>query len=164
MVPIIADGGIKFSGDITKAIAVGASTVMLGNLLAGTEESPGMAIIKHGKKFKVIRGMASFGAKLGRDSNGSIGNKKENTKNSKEKNGKENIGEYTPEGVEATVPYRGSVTEVINQLMGGFRSGMSYCGAKNIEQLRADRNDKSKFVRITNAGLRESYSHDVDLI
>ena len=146
-VPVIADGGIKFSGDITKAIAAGTSCVMLGNLLAGTDESPGTAIIKNGKKFKVIRGMASFGAKLGR-------NISEN--NSK----KENIAEYTPEGVEATVPYRGNVSEVINQLLGGVKSGMSYVGANKIDEIRG----KAAFVRITNSGLKESHAHDVNLI
>lgn len=147
-IPIIADGGIKMAGDITKAIAAGASTVMLGNLLAGTDESPGMPFIKNGKKFKVIRGMASFGAKLGRDV--------------KEKNNNDfsDALDFVAEGVEAVVPYRGSVKEILSQLVGGFRSGMSYCGAKGIAELRG----KGEFVRITSAGLKESHSHDVDLM
>ena len=144
-VPVIADGGIKFSGDITKAISAGASTVMLGSLLAGTDESPGNPIIKNGKKYKVIRGMASFGAKLGRDA--------------KEKSSSE-IMEFVPEGVEATVLYKGNVAEILHQLMGGLRSGMSYCGSKSISELRG----KNNFVRITSSGLRESHSHDVDLV
>jgi IMP dehydrogenase len=147
-VPIIADGGIKIPGDITKAIAAGASTVMLGNLLAGTEESPGMAFIKNGKRFKVIRGMASFGAKLGREA------KEKSTKDSND------AFEFVAEGVEAVVPYRGSVKEVLAQLIGGFRSGMSYCGATKISELRG----KADFVKITAAGARESNSHDVSLV
>lgn len=142
-IPIIADGGIRQSGDITKAIAAGASTVMLGNLLAGTDESPGMPFIKRGKKFKVIRGMASFGAKLGRE----------------KINGKTST-DYIPEGVEAMVPYKGSVVDIINQLMGGLRSGMSYCGAHTIDALRG----KGQFVRITPAGIQESNTHDVHVI
>ncbi|MBS3104174.1 IMP dehydrogenase [Candidatus Woesearchaeota archaeon] len=144
-IPVIADGGIKFSGDITKAIAAGASTVMLGSLLAGTDESPGDPIIKNGKKFKVIRGMASFGAKFGRDA--------------KEKTSTE-IMEFVPEGVEATVPYKGNVSEIVHQLMGGLRSGMSYCGAMTIKEVQ----EKGEFVRITSAGLKESHAHDVNLV
>ena len=146
-IPIIADGGIRFPGDITKAIGAGASTVMLGSLLAGTDESPGFPLIKNGKKFKVYRGMASYGARLGRDA-------KENNDNN---NGNE-VLDYTPEGVEALVPYRGSVTEVIKPLLGGLRSGMSYCGATCIHELRG----KAEFVRITQAGVRESHPHDIN--
>src|SRR3990167_429752 len=142
-IPVIADGGIKYSGDITKAIVAGASTVMLGSLLAGTEESPGQAFIKDGKKFKVIRGMASFGAQLGRAAKGN-GNKVDN---------------FTPEGVEATVPYRGLVREVLGQLVGGLRSGLSYCGATCIEDARG----KCNFIRVTSAGMRESKAHDVQV-
>ena len=144
-VPVIADGGIKYSGDITKAIAAGASCVMLGSLLAGTEESPGATIIKNGKKYKVVRGMASFGAKLGRDA---------------KQNSKSDIEEYVPEGVEAMVPFKGDVSEIIYQLMGGFRSGMSYCGSRKLSELKG----KCNFVRITQAGIRESHAHDVSLI
>jgi IMP dehydrogenase len=147
-IPIIADGGIKNSGDITKAIAAGASTVMLGNLLAGTDESPGVPLIKNGKRFKVVRGMASYGAKFGREA-------KENNAESFER-----LVEFVPEGVEANVPYRGSVSEVLHQLIGGLRSGMSYCGARKIDDFRG----KAEFVQITSAGIRESHAHDVHLI
>lgn len=139
-VPVIADGGICYSGDITKAIAAGASTVMLGSLLAGTDESPGIPFMKNGKKFKVVRGMASFGANLGRTD-----------KDSKK------AKEYVPEGVEALTPYKGSVLEVVQQLLGGLYSGMSYCGVTVIEQLRGN----GIFVEITSAGVRESHPHDV---
>ena len=142
-IPIIADGGIRFPGDITKAIAAGASTVMLGSLLAGTDESPGFPLIKNGKKFKVYRGMASYGARLGRYA--------------KQNNNENNVLDYTPEGVEALVPYKGSVTEVIKQLLGGLRSGISYCGATSILELRG----KAQFVRITQAGVKESHPHDI---
>ncbi|MBT3463998.1 IMP dehydrogenase [archaeon] len=144
-VPIIADGGIKLSGDITKAIAAGASTVMLGSMLAGTEEAPGKTLIKNGKKIKIYRGMASFGAKLGKDSKNSV---------------EDNISEYVPEGVEATVPYKGNVEEIIHQLVGGLRSGMSYVGAKNINEIRG----KCEFVQITAGGLRESHPHDINTV
>ncbi len=147
-IPIIADGGIKQSGDITKAIAAGASTIMLGSLLAGTDESPGVPLIKNGKKFKVVRGMASYGAKFGREA-------KENGNENFE-----NLVDFVPEGVEANVPYKGSVSEVLCQLLGGLRSGMSYCGSKTIEEMRG----KAEFVRITSAGMRESQAHDVNLI
>lgn len=139
-VPVIADGGICYSGDITKAVAAGASTVMLGSLLAGTDESPGIPFMKNGKKFKVVRGMASFGANLGRS----------------EKNSKK-AKEYVPEGVEALTPYKGGVLEVVQQLLGGLYSGMSYCGMTSIEQLRGN----GIFVEITSAGIRESHPHDV---
>lgn len=139
-VPIIADGGICYSGDITKAIAAGASTVMLGSLLAGTDESPGIPFMKNGKKFKVVRGMASFGANLGRSD-----------KDSKK------AKDYVPEGVEALTPYKGSVLEVVQQLLGGLYSGMSYCGVTTVEQLRGN----GVFVEITSAGIRESHPHDV---
>lgn len=140
-VPVIADGGIKQSGDITKAIAAGASTVMLGSLLAGTDESPGVPFVKDGKKYKVVRGMASFGANLGRAT----------VTNSR------NVLDYVPEGVEALTPYKGKVSECIQQMLGGFYSGMSYCGATSIEQLRGH----GLFVPITASGIRESNAHDV---
>lgn len=139
-VPVIADGGICYSGDITKAIAAGAATVMLGSLLAGTDESPGIPFMKNGKKFKVVRGMASFGANLGRSD--------KDAKKAKE---------YVAEGVEALTPYKGSVLEVVQQLLGGLYSGMSYCGVTAIEQLRGN----GVFVEITSAGIRESHPHDV---
>ncbi len=141
-IPVIADGGIKYSGDITKAIGAGASSIMAGRILSGTDESPGQAFVKNGKKFKVIRGMASLGAHLGRDAKHNV---------------KKDAVDIVPEGVEGIVPYQGSVTEVLNQLIGGLRSGMSYCGATTIEQFRG----KAKFVYMTSSGLRESHSHDV---
>lgn len=137
-IPVIADGGIRVSGDITKAIAGGASTVMLGNLLAGTDESPGMPFIKGGKKYKVVRGMASFGANLSR----------------KDTQNKES---YVPEGVEALKPYKGAVSETLNQLLGGLYSGMSYCGVNSLDRLRGN----GIFVQITHAGIQESHAHDV---
>ena len=140
-VPVVADGGIRYSGDITKAIAGGAGTVMLGSLLAGTDESPGMPFIKGGKKYKVVRGMASFGAHLGRQS-------KVNGKQAKN---------FIPEGVEAVIPYKGSVVECVTQLLGGLYSGMSYCGVTTLEELQ----DNGIFVEITAAGVRESHPHDV---
>lgn len=142
-VPIIADGGVKYSGDITKAIAAGASTVMLGSLLAGTDESPGIPFMKNGKKYKVVRGMASFGANLGRNS---------------KLNEKRNVNDFVPEGVEALTPYKGSVVECIQQLLGGLFSGMSYCGTHTIEDLRGN----GIFVEITSSGIRESHPHDVE--
>jgi IMP dehydrogenase len=150
-VPIIADGGIRNSGDITKAIAAGASTVMIGSLLAGTEESPGTTVMREGRKYKLVRGMASVAAsydRLSRESNQSE---------------IESVGgllDYVPEGVEAFVPFKGSASELINQLLGGLRSGLSYCGATEISQLRG----KGEFVRMSPAGLKESYPHDVEVM
>jgi IMP dehydrogenase len=143
--PIIADGGIKYSGDITKALAAGASTVMLGNLLAGTEESPGDVEIYQGRKYKVYRGMGSLGAMRS---------------GSADRYFQENVPEkLVPEGVEGRVPYRGPVSEIIYQLIGGLRAGMGYCGVKDIEELQT----KTKFIRITNASLRENHPHSVDI-
>lgn len=144
-VPIIADGGIKNSGDIAKALVAGAHTVMLGSLLAGTKEAPGLPFIKNGKKFKVIRGMASFGANLGREVN-----ERKNTS-------LKGIKPFVPEGVEAIVPYKGEVLEILTQLIGGLLSGMSYCGATTIDEMH----QKGRFVRMTSSGLRESHAHDV---
>lgn len=146
-IPLIADGGIKLSGDITKAIAAGASTVMLGNLLGGTEESPGQTIIKSGRKFKIYRGSAGFGAVLSR-------------KQRENGNNEADISDVVPEGVEGTVPYKGNVSEVISQLIGGLRSGMSYCGAHTIQELWRN----AEFIRITPAGIKESHPHDIDLL
>ena len=141
-VPIIADGGIKYSGDIVKAIAAGANVVMIGNLLAGTEESPGETIIYQGRSYKVYRGMGSLGAMA---------------QGSKDRYFQENMDKLVPEGIEGRVPYKGPVAETIYQLVGGLRAGMGYCGCRNIEELIK----KSKFVRITSAGLKESHPHDV---
>lgn len=144
-VPIIADGGIRTSGDLTKALAAGASSVMCGNLFAGTDEAPGVTILRNGRKYKISRGMASFGAALGR---------KEREKQH------EGVSDIVPEGVEAIIPYRGSAEEVIHQLIGGLRSGISYCGANNIKELQKN----AEFIRITPAGIRESKPHDVEQV
>ncbi len=144
-IPVIADGGIRYSGDIVKAIAAGASAVMLGSLLAGTEESPGREIIIGGRKFKVYRGMGSLGVLQ---------------QGISDRYGKIGKGKVVPEGVEAAVPYKGRVSEVLAQLVGGMKSGMGYVGARNVEELR----QKGRFVRITQAGLRESHPHDVNII
>ena len=138
-IPVIADGGIKNSGDIVKAIASGASSVMIGNLLAGTDESPGINLLKNGSKVKVGRGMASLGANIHRT---------------------KDYEEYVAEGVESLIPYRGKVIEVINQLTGGLRSGVSYNGARNLIGLRKN----SEFIRITDKGMRESKPHDIGTI
>jgi IMP dehydrogenase len=146
-IPVIADGGIKYSGDITKALAAGASCVMIGSLLAGTEEAPGEVFEEHGKMYKSYRGMGSLGAM---------------NQGSKDRYGQEKVvgGKLVPEGVEARVPYKGSVVNIIEQLTGGLRSGMGYCGARNITELQK----KAKFVKISPAGLRESHVHDVQII
>ncbi len=146
-VPVIADGGIRYSGDIVKALAAGASSVMIGSLLAGTEESPGMTIIRNGRKYKISRGMASLGANFSR-------------KKSEGVSDDFGLKEYVAEGVEALVPYRGHVQEILNQMTGGLRSGMSYSGAKSISELW----EKSRFVQITMAGLKESFPHDVEVM
>ena len=147
-IPIIADGGIRQSGDIAKAIAAGAQTVMIGSLLAGTDESPGMVMTRRGHRYKASRGMASLEANLAR-------NRKEGNDLTQEE-----IEEYVAEGVEAAVPYRGKAREVLMQLVGGLQSGMSYSGAHSIEELQ----QKAIFVRMTGAGLRESGPHDVEVI
>ncbi|MER3456347.1 MAG: IMP dehydrogenase [candidate division GAL15 bacterium] len=144
-IPIIADGGVRNSGDITKALAAGASTVMLGNLLAGTEESPGATVIRNGRQYKTYRGMASLWATARRRS---LDHPVE----------EEEVSQIVAEGIEALVPYRGKVADVLRQLVGGLRSGMSYCGARTIPELQ----EKARFVRITPAGLRESLPHDVE--
>ena len=140
--PVIADGGIKYSGDIVKAIAAGGRVVMLGSMLAGCEEAPGEMEVYQGRQFKVYRGMGSLGAMQ---------------KGSKDRYFQSNNKKLVPEGVEGRVPFRGAVSETIYQMMGGLRSGMGYCGAHNIEELRTN----SKFVRITSAGLKESHPHDI---
>ena len=139
---IIADGGVKYSGDIVKAIAAGGSAVMIGSLFAGTLESPGEVELYQGRSFKVYRGMGSLSAMAA---------------GSKDRYFQENSKKFVPEGVEGRVPYRGSVAEIIYQMKGGLRSGMGYCGKHNIEELRTN----SKFVRITSAGLKESHPHDI---
>jgi IMP dehydrogenase len=143
-VSIIADGGIKFSGDLPKAIAAGADVVMLGSLFAGTEESPGEIVMYQGRSFKMYRGMGSTGAM-------EAGSKDRYFQNETKK--------FVPEGVEGRVPYRGYLKDIIYQLIGGLRAGMGYCGTENIEALK----ENGKFMRITNAGLRESHPHDISI-
>jgi IMP dehydrogenase len=143
-VPIIADGGIKFSGDITKAIAAGASTVMIGGLFAGTEESPGETILYQGRTFKSYRGMGSLGAM-------EAGSADRYSQELADR------GKSVPEGIEGQVPYKGPLSALVDQLVGGLRSGMGYCGAENLKELQ----EKSRFIRISSAGLRESHVHDV---
>lgn len=141
-IPVVADGGIKYSGDIVKAIAAGGKVVMLGSMLAGCEEAPGETEVYQGRQFKVYRGMGSLGAMV---------------KGSKDRYFQQNNKKLVPEGVEGRVPFKGALSETVYQLMGGLRSGMGYCGAHNIEELRT----RSKFVRITGAGLKESHPHDI---
>jgi IMP dehydrogenase len=143
-IPIIADGGIKYSGEVTKAIAAGASCVMLGSLFAGTEESPGESEIYQGRRYKSYRGMGSIGAMK---------------EGSKDRYFQENESKLVPEGIEGRVAYKGPLKDTIHQLMGGLRSGMGYCGTSSIEELKND----TQFVRITGAGLRESHPHDVQI-
>ena len=143
-VPIIADGGIRYTGDIAKAIAGGASTIMIGSMLAGTEESPGETIIYEGRKFKSYRGMGSLEAM------------QHGSKDRYFQDAEDDIKKLVPEGISGRVPFKGSVMEVMHQIIGGLRAGMGYCGAVNIEQLQ-----EAKFIRITNAGIKESHPHDV---
>lgn len=151
-IPIIADGGIKSSGDMVKALAAGAATVMVGSLFAGCEEAPGATVIRNGQKFKVVRGMASLGAAMGR--------KAVEAQADESAESQEDWQKVVPEGVEAVVPYRGYVDELLYQLVGGLRSGLSYGGAHTIDELQA----KAEFIQVTPAGIRESHSHDVDKI
>lgn len=148
-IPCIADGGIKYSGDIVKALAVGADSVMLGSLLAGLEESPGEIILYEGRRYKVYRGMGSLGAMQGHGADRYASALADNTRSERDK--------LVPEGVEGQVPYKGTLGDVIYQMMGGLRSGMGYVGASSLSDLRA----KAQFVQITNAGLRESHPHGV---
>ena len=150
--PIIADGGIRYSGDIVKALAAGASTVMIGRLLAGTDESPGAIVVRDGRKYKIYRGMASLYAMLGREVR-ETGNEAEALLDASEYS-------YYAEGVEAYVPYTGSVSEVIKQLVAGLRSGMSYLGARDIDELKRN----AVFIRITESGFKESLPHDVERV
>lgn len=141
-IPVIADGGIKYSGDIVKALAAGASTVMLGSLLAGCEESPSESEIYQGRQFKVYRGMGSLGAMA---------------QGSKDRYFQQDNKKLVPEGVEGRVPYKGPLADTIFQLVGGIKSGMGYCGCESIDDLH----DKAQFIRITGAGLKESHPHDI---
>lgn len=143
-VPIIADGGVKYSGDLPKAIAAGASVIMIGSLFAGTEESPGETEIYQGRSYKVYRGMGSLGAMA---------------EGSRDRYFQEDAKKLVPEGVEGRVPFKGALSETIYQLIGGLRAGMGYCGAKTIDDLRKN----GQFIRITAAGLRESHPHDIQI-
>jgi IMP dehydrogenase len=146
-IPCIADGGIRFSGDIAKALAAGASTVMMGSMFAGTEEAPGEVILFQGRSYKSYRGMGSLGAM----SDGSADRYFQDSANKADK--------FVPEGIEGRVPYKGSVLTILYQLIGGVRSSMGYCGCATIDELR----EKAEFVEITSAGMRESHVHDVQI-
>ena len=148
-VPIISDGGTRTSGDATKALASGASSVMVGSMLGGTDESPGTVLTKNGKRFKVYRGMASLAASLGRKS-------KETGSSSFD----DDLNDYVAEGVEAMVPYKGTVVDILKQLSGGVRSGLSYCGAHTIPQMQ----ENAEFIKMSRAGFAESQPHDVSLM
>ena len=148
-IPIISDGGTRNSGDATKALAAGASSIMVGSILGGTDESPGSTITKNGKRFKIYRGMASLAASMGRRS-----------KETGTFELADDLNDYVAEGVEAMVPYKGSVTEIITQITGGIRSGLSYCGASNIKQMQ----ENAEFIKISRAGFAESQPHDVDIM
>lgn len=149
-IPVVSDGGVRNSGDMTKALAAGASSVMIGSLFGGTDESPGKTLVKNGKKFKMYRGMASFYASLGR---------KYREEGPQVVDG-DDLNDYVPEGVEAMVPYKGSVVDIVRQLSGGLRSGLSYCGAKTIGEMQRN----AEFIKMTSAGFIESQPHDVDLM
>ena len=145
-IPIIADGGIKYSGDIVKALAAGAQSVMLGNLFAGTEESPGETVLLEGRRFKIYRGMGSLGAMM--------------ESSSRDRYFQEDIQELAklvPEGIEGRVPFKGPTSDIVYQMVGGLRAGMGYCGVRSLKELKTG----SRFIRITEAGLRESHPHDV---
>ncbi|MBU1120807.1 IMP dehydrogenase, partial [Candidatus Micrarchaeota archaeon] len=146
-IPMIADGGVKYSGDIVKAIALGAHSVMLGALFAGTNEAPGKTVFITNRKFKQYRGMGSIGAMF------------EGSKDRYFQGDVKEKGKLVPEGIEGIVPYKGALREVIHQLVGGLKSGMGYCGATNIDELRT----KTEFIRITAASLIESHPHDIQI-
>ena len=148
-IPIISDGGTRTSGDATKALAAGASSVMVGGMLGGTDESPGTVLTKNGKRFKVYRGMASLGASLGR-----------NSKETGSVSFDDDLNDYVAEGVDAMVPYKGTVTDILKQLTGGVRSGLSYCGAHTILQMQ----DNAEFIKMSRAGFAESQPHDVSVM
>jgi IMP dehydrogenase len=144
-IPIVADGGVKFSGDVTKALAAGASTIMIGSLFAGTEESPGETILYQGRTFKAYRGMGSLGAmqKGGRDRYF--------------QSDETEVGKLVPEGIEGMVPFKGNLSSLVPQIVGGLKAGMGYCGCESIPALW----ERARFIRVTAAGLKESHAHDV---
>jgi IMP dehydrogenase len=148
-IPVIADGGVQFSGDVAKAIAAGADSVMLGSLLAGTDESPGDVVVAQGEYFKEYRGMGSLGAMKARSF----------SKDRYFQGDRDDVAKLVPEGIEGRVPYKGPLTNIVYQLVGGLRQAMGYCGATTIEEMRAS----TRFVRMTAAGLRESHPHDVSM-
>ena len=143
-IPVIADGGIRYSGDIVKALAAGADLVMLGSILAGTRESPGATVHYQGRRFKSYRGMGSLGAMR---------------KGSGDRYGQNSSGKLVAEGVEGRVPYKGPLSDVVFQLMGGLKSGMGYVGASNLDELR----ERAQFTQITSGGLKESHVHDITI-
>lgn len=145
-VPIIADGGIRYTGDMVKALAAGASTVMMGSIFAGTEESPGETIIYEGRKFKEYRGMGSLGAMATGSSDRYF------------QDVEDDVRKFVPEGIEGRVAYKGTLREIVYQYVGGLRAGMGYCGAKDLDELK-----RASFVKITNAGMRESHAHDIEI-
>ena len=147
-VPVIADGGIQFSGDIAKAIAAGADSVMLGSLFAGTDESPGEVVLYQGERFKEYRGMGSIGAMKARGY----------SKDRYFQGDVEDVEKLVPEGIEGRVPYKGALSGVVHQIVGGVRQAMGYCGAPTIEAMK-----QARFVRITGAGVRESHPHDITI-
>ena len=161
---MIADGGIKYSGDVTKAIAAGASVVMMGSLFAGVDESPGETILYQGRSFKAYRGMGSLSAMAqgsgeryfqGKDDMSDGGERTNLT--AREGNGPNRLAKFVPEGIEGRVPHRGPLEAMVYQLVGGLKSGMGYLGCGSIQELQ----EKARFVRISNAGLKESHVHDV---
>ena len=158
-VPVIADGGIKYSGDITKALAAGASAVMIGSMFAGTDESPGELILYQGRSFKSYRGMGSMGAMAAGSSERYFQSTDGEASAAMPGTGDDGnrLGKLVPEGMEGRVPYRGSVAMIVHQMVGGLKSGMGYCGCATIPELL----QKTRFVRISVAGLRESHVHDV---
>jgi IMP dehydrogenase len=145
-VPLIADGGIRYTGDMVKALAAGANVVMMGSVFAGTEESPGETIIYEGRKFKQYRGM------------GSISAMNQGSSDRYFQDVEDDVKKFVPEGIEGRVAFKGNLHEIVYQYVGGLRAGMGYCGAKDIQSLQ-----KSQFVRITNAGMRESHAHDIEI-
>jgi IMP dehydrogenase len=147
--PIIADGGIRYSGDVTKAVAAGAHVVMIGGLFAGLAESPGRTILYQGRTFKVYRGMGSLGAM--------VKGSHERYRQSADSGSGNGNGKLVPEGVEGRVPFKGPLSEFVYQLVGGLRAGMGYCGARTIEDLRRD----ARFIQVSAASVRESHPHDI---
>jgi IMP dehydrogenase len=163
-IPLIADGGIKYSGDLTKAIAAGADVVMIGSLFAGVDESPGETILYQGRSFKAYRGMGSLsamaqgsGERYFQSAEDMTGNAERPNITARETSGQNRLAKFVPEGIEGRVPHRGPLEAMVYQLVGGLRSGMGYLGCGSIEDLKAN----ARFIRISNAGLRESHVHDV---